>query len=232
MFSKKTNLLCNKHKINDNTFINDNTNLVFQSNLKTNRLFILKSIIMLLMWCLVVFCFAKFNINYINNNENLYAVLYSPSYEVFFDLNLDEYDVSNLVGCTDSVEYIKDGKLESLTTSWNIYFYDNISSPANEFISRGDIILSLTIYCNPMGENVNITRIQKVTLEGLYNAIIDKVETNKKFIGFKVILPKTTSAQIVGLNGNSILSNNVDELPYSGIGAADYNTYSYLIQAQ
>ena len=215
-----------------------NTNL----NLKTNfnysntkqKYFILKSAIMFLLWCFVVSIgFAIFNFNYTNNNQNLdAAIAFSPNYEVFFDLNLDEYDASNLAGCTDSVEYIKDGKLESLTTSWDVYSYQMIKSPANEFISKGDKILSLTIHFAPFDEEVNITRIQKVTLEGLYNAIIDKVETNKMFVGFEVILPKTTSAQIVGTNENSILSNNVDELPYTGIEMADYSTYSYLIQAQ
>ena len=216
-----------------NTNLNLNKNVNYSST--KQKYFILKSAIMFLLWCFVVsFGFAIFNFNYTNNNQNLDAAGfgYSPNYEVLFDLNLDEYDASNLAGCTDSVEYIKDGKLESLTTSWDVYSYQMIKSPANEFISLGDKILSLTIHFAPFDEEVNITRIQKVTLEGLYNAIIDKVETNKMFVGFEVILPKTTSAQIVGTNENSILSNNVDELPYTGIEMADYSTYSYLIQAQ
>ena len=216
-----------------NTNLNLNKNVNYSST--KQKYFILKSAIMFLLWCFVVsFGFAIFNFNYTNNNQNLDAAGfgYSPNYEVLFDLNLDEYDASNLAGCTDSVEYIKDGKLESLTTSWDVYSYQMIKSPANEFISLGDKILSLTIHFDPFGEEVNITRIQKVTLEGLYNEIINKVNMNKRFVGFKVILPKTTSAQIVGTNENSILSNNVDELPYTGIDMADYSTYSYLIQAQ
>ena len=164
--------------------------------------------------------------NNVNNISKIYAV--QPLYVgIWFDINLEDDEYS-----TDGW----DSYAENITGSYNGNKNWTVSSceywnSACQYVNAS-VVFEIYFYFG-MNGYTNNSYISSCTLSGLYNAIIDKTNTTKKLIGFKIILPNNTTAIISGdVNSASLVDPNNSPCVAFDTGGSGGDRYGYLIQAQ